>query len=50
MNCRRIAIATESLNTSGGVGVYVLRVAAALHVAGIARVNELARRRSAGVA
>lgn len=34
MNCRRIAIATESLNASGGVGVYVLRVAAALQAAG----------------
>lgn len=33
MNCRRIAIATESLNASGGVGVYVLRVAAALQAA-----------------
>lgn len=34
MSCGRIAIATESLRPSGGVGVYVLRVAAALQAAG----------------
>ena len=34
MSCRRIAIATESLGPSGGVGVYVLRVVDALRAAG----------------